>query len=190
MIKAIIFDCFGVLYKDPELDILQARQTHTTPEHDQLTIDFDLGRVDQNRKFQSLADLIHDDVATVSARMQDLSGLNYTLLGLVQALKPHYKLGMLSNINNNFLQSFLKYQNLGNYFDVVMTSEDAGVLKPDPRIFELVLERLKVEAGEAVFIDDRQENVEGAEALGITSLLYTNHAQLKTDLKKLDLNGL
>lgn len=62
---------------------------------------------------------------------------------------------------------------LESWFDVVVVSSEVGVTKPDPRIFELCLERLAVEPGDALFVDDRPENVQAAERLGIRTLHFT-----------------
>ncbi|HUC19945.1 MAG TPA: HAD-IA family hydrolase, partial [Candidatus Polarisedimenticolaceae bacterium] len=99
-------------------------------------------------------------------------------------------IGMLSNIGTTFLQQFLDSNDLRDLFDVVVTSQEVGVMKPQPEIFHLTLDRLGVKPDEAVFIDDREDNVRGGEAVGIHSILYKNTAQLERELKKLDLNGL
>ena len=50
---------------------------------------------------------------------------------------------------------------------------EVSVCKPDPRIYELCLSRLGVEPGEALFIDDRVENIEAAAALGLQTVHFT-----------------
>lgn len=59
------------------------------------------------------------------------------------------------------------------WFDAVIVSCEVGVCKPDPRIFELCLSRLGVEPAEALFVDDRLENVEAAATLGLQTVHYT-----------------
>lgn len=56
---------------------------------------------------------------------------------------------------------------LDTAFDAVVVSCEVGLLKPDPAIFRLCLERLAVEAERALFVDDRDENVKAAGRLGI-----------------------
>jgi HAD superfamily hydrolase (TIGR01509 family) len=54
------------------------------------------------------------------------------------------------------------------------------LLKPDPRIYQLTLDELGVKPEEAVFVDDTQNNVLGAQALGIIGILYEdNHTALR-----------
>jgi len=61
---------------------------------------------------------------------------------------------------------------LERWFDVVVVSCEVGVAKPDPVIFQMCLTRLGVEAGQALFVDDRIENVEGATKLGLRTLHF------------------
>ena len=62
---------------------------------------------------------------------------------------------------------------LDRWFDVVVVSFEVGLAKPDPRIFELCLSRLGAQAGETLFVDDREDNVAAAERLGLRTLLFT-----------------
>lgn len=57
-------------------------------------------------------------------------------------------------------------------FDLVMMSNEVGLLKPDPVIFTTALELLDVPPAQAIFIDDIAENVEAARAVGIAGLVH------------------
>lgn len=59
-------------------------------------------------------------------------------------------------------------------FDVVIVSCEVGLAKPDRRIYELSLSRLAVTAGQALFVDDREDNIEGAARLGLRTLHFTD----------------
>ena len=59
------------------------------------------------------------------------------------------------------------------------------MLKPDAAIYHLALDRFGLEPGNAVFVDDRAENVAGAEAVGMAGLIFTDADTLRADLKKL-----
>ncbi len=63
-------------------------------------------------------------------------------------------------------------RHLPRWFDVVVVSCEVGVSKPDPAIFQLCLSQLRVEPGEALFVDDRIENIEGAASLGIRTFHF------------------
>jgi putative hydrolase of the HAD superfamily len=62
---------------------------------------------------------------------------------------------------------------LARWFDVVVVSYEVGVAKPDPKIYEVCLQRLGVAATSALFVDDRAVNTEAAAALGLQTLTFT-----------------
>jgi HAD superfamily hydrolase (TIGR01509 family) len=58
-------------------------------------------------------------------------------------------------------------------FDTVVVSYEVGCAKPDAEIFELTLDRLGVAAAQALFVDDREVNLEGARRVGLRTLHFT-----------------
>ena len=62
-----------------------------------------------------------------------------------------------------------------------------GVIKPDPRIFELLLERFAIDPKRAVYIDDVAVNVDGARPFGIHAIHFTTPATLRAELAELGL---
>jgi putative hydrolase of the HAD superfamily len=73
-------------------------------------------------------------------------------------------------------------------FDATVISGDVGLHKPQPEIYRLACERLGVEPGDAVFVDDLRENVAGAEAVGMAAVLHRDSAATIAELE--DLLGL
>jgi len=71
---------------------------------------------------------------------------------------------------------------LGDHFDVVVESSAVGLRKPDPRIYALVLERLRVAAAEAVFLDDIGGNLKPARALGMATIKVIDPARALAEL--------
>jgi len=57
------------------------------------------------------------------------------------------------------------------------------VIKPDPRLYRILLDRYGLKAEECVFIDDNPANVAGAEAVGIKGILFKNAEQLRAELE-------
>ena len=70
-------------------------------------------------------------------------------------------------------------------FDVAVISAEVGLHKPQPEIYLLACERLEVEPGEAVFVDDLRENCEGAEAVGMTAIRHRDPAETIARLQEL-----
>ena len=67
-------------------------------------------------------------------------------------------------------------------FRDIVVSGDERLVKPDPAIYRLALDRFGLAPGEAVFVDDNAANVAGAAALGIHAVLFADAADLRTRL--------
>jgi len=67
-------------------------------------------------------------------------------------------------------------------FDVLVFSCKEGFRKPEKEIYEITLNRLNTQPGETLFIDDRIENIRGAESLGIQTILFKDDEQLREKL--------
>ena len=83
-----------------------------------------------------------------------------------------YRIYVLSNACNHFYDYFPRYYDL-DFFDGVMVSSDVHLIKPDTRIYELLCETYDLNPEECVFIDDRPENVEAAERVGMKGIVFT-----------------
>lgn len=95
-------------------------------------------------------------------------------VGLVRRLRPHYKLSILSNADLR-LRARLERDGLHALFDDLVVSAEVGMAKPDPAVFRLAAERLGVAPAECVFVDDWDQNVEAARALGMRGVLHRAH---------------
>jgi 2-haloacid dehalogenase len=74
-----------------------------------------------------------------------------------------------------------------SWFDGIVVSGDEGVIKPDPRIFRILLDRYRIEPDEAVFIDDNPGNAAAAAALGIHGIHFRSPELLRRELEALGL---
>jgi len=87
---------------------------------------------------------------------------------LLQALKPHYRIGIVTNNRTAEQEEKLQFLGMTDLVDALITSEDVGVPKPDPRIFEVALQRLSARPEETVLVGDNwRADVLGALAVGI-----------------------
>jgi len=73
-------------------------------------------------------------------------------------------------------------------FDVAIASCDIGMRKPNPKIYKLVLNKLKIKPPEAIFIDNQEWNIKPAKKLGIKTILFKDNKQLFKDLEKFGVN--
>ena len=87
---------------------------------------------------------------------------------------------------DEFDRAAARFDFLGD-FDHIVISGDHGVMKPDSRIFEIALKRCQATPEQAVFIDDTQKNVDGAEKLGIHAIHFTDARALREELQGIGL---
>jgi putative hydrolase of the HAD superfamily len=93
---------------------------------------------------------------------------------LIERLKKEYKVYLLSNSNaihydyyNLYVKNNFDYESLDAIFEKAWYSFRMGLFKPDPRIYEQVLQEGGLVGEETLFIDDKLENVEAAERVGL-----------------------
>jgi putative hydrolase of the HAD superfamily len=94
------------------------------------------------------------------------------------------KIAILSNMGEELLAYMQQNFAWLDRFHHLTWSCELNLIKPMAAIYEHTLEKLNVRADEALFIDDRLENVEGARALGIQSLLFRGVRHLQEDLQR------
>jgi epoxide hydrolase-like predicted phosphatase len=106
------------------------------------------------------------------------------LLDTMRGLRKHFKVGLISNAWSG-LRPWIIREKFDDVFDAMIISAEAGVMKPDARIYQIALEKLGVSASESVFLDDFQENVEGARAVGMQAIHFSQPEQAMKELKQL-----
>jgi putative hydrolase of the HAD superfamily len=94
------------------------------------------------------------------------------------------RLALLSNAGRDF-GSYFRHGTLGDLFEQVFVSGELGTIKPDAAIFRHVLDELGVSPEQTVFIDNKEENVRGAEAIGIAGHVFTTAGDLRAYLEGL-----
>ena len=125
-----------------------------------------------------------DDYPDLERRFFGGDILDRKLVNFVRTLKPAYKTGIISNAWSE-LPDILEEWGILDAFDVVVGSGDEGVMKPDPRIFQIALDQLSVAPEESVFVDDFIENVESARNLGMQAVHFESREQTLRELQKL-----
>lgn len=82
-----------------------------------------------------------------------------------------YRLYVLSNMSREFID-FLRRAEVYALFDGETVSCEEGVIKPEPRIYEILLDRYGLDPRETLFIDDRRSNLEAAASFGIATFHF------------------
>lgn len=100
------------------------------------------------------------------------SGVRTEVVDFCRSVKSRgFRTGLLTNNAREFEEFWVPLLPLDELFDDVIDSSAVGLRKPDPRIYELSLNRLGVAAPAAVFVDDAPGNVLGAQAVGMRGVL-------------------
>lgn len=93
---------------------------------------------------------------------------------VLEALKPHYRMHIITNGFSEIQSRKLRNSGLDRYFETLITSDEAGVNKPNPAIFNFALKKTGAEVTESLMIGDEPEaDIEGARLAGIAQL-YIN----------------
>ena len=197
MIKAIIFDFGRVisaqkppsLFRNYEMDLgLPIGSINSIMFDSKIWQDTLLGRKTWEEFWHAIGPELglnsHEEIDAFRNRYRADETINTDVLKLIQKLHGHYRLAILSNAPPG-LSRWLAEWRILDIFDLVFCSGDEGMVKPDAKPFELTLERLGVQPGEAVFIDDTMENVEAARQMGLHGILFTTAEELENELEDL-----
>lgn len=111
--------------------------------------------------------------------------IDYQLIGLIQKLKQSYKTGVLSNAWEDLGEIMLNRWKIARNFDDIVISAEVGLAKPDPQIYRLAADRLRVQPHEVIFIDDLARNIQAAKAVGFQTIQFITRSQVLCDLSQL-----
>lgn len=188
MIKAILFDFAGVIGVDgywvwlrENVADINSRLEYFEEISDQVD-----KSIITNKEFVNLiAQKTGINSSRIWPEIYNKIVLNQELLVFMQKLRTKYKIGLLSNFTHEWLEEVFNKNNLSLYFDSIYISSRYGMIKPEAGAFRKALELLSIAPQEAIFVDDRQVNVDAAKRLGMRGFLYTSFSQLKKDFKNL-----
>ena len=197
MIKTIIFDIGGVVTHTDFKAIYSnfAHRIGVTPEfvveyHKIHLADLLLGNITAEKFWQDMRDAgantkLDFEKIWVEEGVRNRE-VNQGLLDIIAKLRKHYSVGTLTNLTASRLL-IDQEMDLYSHFDYAVLSCVEHLKKPDPAFYRLALSRAEAKPEEAIFIDDKEEPVAGAESVGIKGVLYhyPDNAALEVRLKEI-----
>lgn len=107
---------------------------------------------------------------------------NTELIDYARGLRPRWRTGILSNSFVGAREREQAAYGFGDLVDEIIYSHEAGMAKPDPRLYRLTCSRLGVRPEQMIFLDDGCAAVAGARAVGIHAIRYRSNAQAITEI--------
>jgi epoxide hydrolase-like predicted phosphatase len=107
------------------------------------------------------------------------------LISLTRKSRPQLKTGLLSNAWPDLRHALEDLWGIADVFDNITISAEVGIAKPNPKIYQLMLDQLGVEPPQAVFIDDFIENIDAAEQLGLQTIHFSSSEETQSRLTHL-----
>ncbi len=119
---------------------------------------------------KKMAEQIGEDYTVISPKLVNLFP---NAIEILEYLFPKYRMHIITNGFSEVQELKLKSSGMDKFFDKVITSEEAGVKKPDLRIFKYALEKAGTNAGESIMIgDDYKVDIIGAQNAGLDQIFF------------------
>lgn len=185
MIKAIIFDCFGVLYPQASGDFFKRHKNlfgDNTAILDKLNLQIDLGEITRTQFFEGLQKITGIYANKIRAEFDEELTADQRLVEFIKKLRPTYKTGLLSNAGEEEI-AIIYRDKLDSLFDAIAISYELNSVKPDPEIFLACTRRLGIDPRECVFVDDSITNIEAAQKLSMQTVLYPQFGIVPQELQ-------
>jgi len=196
MMKTVVFDLGGVLidwdprhlYRKLIPDEMEMERFLDEVCNDEWNVRQDAGRTIAEAVSERI-DLYPDHSSLIEAyyeRWQEM--VPGAIEGTVEILTELKALGTplyaLTNFSRETFPRACQRFDFFGWFDGVLVSGQVGVIKPDRRIYELLFSTFAIDPENALFIDDRQDNVDGARAAGMDAIRFSSPQQLRADLSE------
>ena len=147
-----------------------------------------LGLIDEREHWQTIANTLgvpDGGMDEFRAKFWEGDLIDTQLVEFIESLNKVVKTGLLSNAWSGARDYFCQRVDCNQVFQYSIFSYEVGLKKPDKRIYGKILSLMKVEAAEAVFVDDFLENIECANEVGIHGIQFVTTEQAIADVMTL-----
>ncbi|MDT8381420.1 MAG: HAD-IA family hydrolase [Brevefilum sp.] len=147
-----------------------------------------VGETDASKIWNFIADelsLSDDELNQFKGKFWAGDYIDHELIEFMKSCRPNYKTAILSNAWNNLRSTLDEAYNIkeGETVDHILVSAELGVVKPDPKIYQILAETIDCDFNDILFVDDYIENIEGANSLGIQTIHYRPGLDLINEIK-------
>lgn len=196
MIKTLVWDLAGVLLHTVKgtFESLLAERLQASEQavYDAIRSEtnnrWDLGEIEDQEFYTWLMQTLDQPLSKIPIMekfVRDDFYVHPQMLAAIRDYHTRYTTVLLTNFPSHLHEFLRTVWNIDGTFDQVIASCDVKLLKPDPRMYRCALEQAGCQAQEAVFIDDRAVNVEGARSIGMHGIVFINPQQAIRDLNAL-----
>jgi len=193
MIKAIIFAAGGVIMTSDKAYAFLARKAGISyfelmtlrKKYVRSAQRGDMSAKEFLSKFSADLKISKEKLRRLFEEGAKLMTVDTKVLKIADSLQKHgYITAMITNTTEVY-RKFIQESKVYKKFSPLIVSYEVGARKPEEKIYKIALKRLKINAKECVFIDDREYHLAPAKKLGMKAILFKNAKQFKADLKKL-----
>ena len=181
------FDIHRMIEQMADVAGLHANDVGRVLFDDHLQAEFELGHLTDEQFHQEFSRRTntHTDFQALTIAAADFFELNTRILPVVASLEnTRHRLGILSNTCGlHWRHCANRYSMVAESFSLHVLSCDVGAAKPDLKIYRVAAERAGVKPAEVFFVDDLEDNVNGALAAGFDAVQYVSTRQLADDLR-------
>lgn len=200
-IKSVIWDMGGVLLRtedhDPRAQLanrlgVRQEELYDAVFNSDSAIRATLGEIDAGEHWENVGKcfgLSGEALQWFSVQFWKGDRLDRELMDYIQSIRRLYRTGLLSNAWSDAREVMTKRYALLEVFDFAVFSAEIGLAKPDPRIYQHLLDKMSLQPQQAIFIDDVLENVKAAQKVGMHAIRFRSRDQVLQELSLLLLSG-
>ena len=116
-----------------------------------------------------------------------LGGVIEDSVRVLYLLKDKYPIYGLTNWSSETITIAYRRYDFFNYLEGIVVSGEEELIKPDPKLYQVLLNRYRLKANETLFIDDNIHNIETAQEMGFHTIHFTENMDLEKEVKEMGL---